>query len=151
MRAFEFRLQTKLDITLQQEELARVELVEKQAAYDREMAELQRLEAHLEAVYDSLRGKRGGIHVDSFIITKDYVKFMREQIDNQYRVVEEAEQILEIARFHYMELVKERKALEKLYEREFQEYLREVNRAEQTLIDEVALSRFWRAERGGSE
>lgn len=145
MKVYAFRLQTKLDITLRQEDIAKNELRDMQAVYDHELIVLQRLKDYQTELFGDIRGKRGYLRIDDLILLKDYLKVLAEEIDNQNRVVCEAEENLEKARQHFMEIMRERKALEKLKERDYQEYLKEIIREEQALIDEVAIVRFWRS------
>ncbi len=146
MRAFEFRLQTKLDLTCRQEELAKEEVFLKQQVFNKEWELLNQLIEQREDLNNSLRNQSGqSLRIVELIIFKDFQKLLRELLNKQEARVNEAEKALDKARAALLEKVKERKTLEKLREKEFQEYRQEFVRIEQSLIDEVALGRFWRS------
>ncbi|MGE5415973.1 MAG: flagellar export protein FliJ [Acidobacteriota bacterium] len=146
MKVFEFRLQTKLEITERQEDIAKAELFEKQMIYDEALAQLNELCDSMEELNNTLRGKTGHrLHIDDIIVLKQYQLVLKDRIIEQEAVVAEAETIMELARLALLEIVKERKTLTRLREREFKEYMREFMRVEQGEIDEVATTRYWRA------
>lgn len=146
MKAFEFRLQTKLDLTCRQEELAKEEVFLKQQIFNKEWDLLNQLIRQMQELNDSLRNQSGqSLRIVELIISKDFQKLLRELLNKQEARVNEAEKALDKAREVLIEKIKERKTLEKLREKEFQEYRQEFVRIEQSLIDEVALGRFWRS------
>lgn len=145
MKAFEFRLQTKLEITERQEDIAKAELFEKQMIYDEALAQLNELLDNMEDINNTLRGKTGhSLHIDEIIVLKEYQLVLKDRIIEQELVVAEAETVMELARLALLEIVKERKALTRLREREYKDYMLEFMRVEQGEIDEVATTRYWR-------
>lgn len=147
MKAFEFRLQTKLDITSRQEDMAKEEVRKRQADYDRELEVLTTMLNMLAELHDRLRAKKGqSLRVDEVIVLTNFTKVLKNDIENQALAVRQAEMALERARQELLEIMKERKTLEKLKENEYQEYLQEMLRLEQGVLDELAITRHVRRE-----
>lgn len=145
MKAFEFRLQTKLDLTNRQEDMAKEEARKKQADYDSEFDLLNSMLDMMAQLYDRLRKKRGhSLRVDEVIVLNNFMKVLKTNIENQELAVKRAEIALERARQELLEIMKERKTLEKLKENEYKEYLQEMLRLEQVVLDEVAITRYSR-------
>lgn len=152
MKAFEFRLQTKLDITGRQEDIARVEVAEKQKAYQCALDKLESLIQYMEDLHRMLRQKnRSSLSVQEVIAVKEYQGVLKERISDQKKVVKQAESELEEAQQVLLEIMKERKTLDRLREREYFEYLCEVMRQEQNQIDEVAIAQYIRKHGKGEQ
>lgn len=152
MKAFEFRLQTKLDITERQEDIARVEVAERQKAYQSAVDKLESLIQHMEDLHGMLRQKNNGsLPVQEVIAVKEYQGVLKERISYQRKVVKQAESELEEAQQVLLEIMKERKTLDRLREREYFEYLCEVMRQEQNQIDEVAIVQYIRKHGKGEQ
>ncbi|MGE5422099.1 MAG: flagellar export protein FliJ [Ignavibacteriales bacterium] len=152
MKAFEFRLQTKLDLTIQQEEVAKEEVRKRQAVYDTEYDLLSTMLDLMAELHDRLRAKKGqSLKVDEVIVLNNFIKVLKTNIENQEMVVSEAERALELSRETLLQIMKERKTLEKLKENEYKEYMLEFMRLEQVVIDELAIGRHKRNEANKSE
>ncbi|NLU50291.1 MAG: flagellar export protein FliJ [Syntrophomonadaceae bacterium] len=145
MKRFTFRLQTKLDITVKQEKLARQELADRQREYQRQVARLQELQQKLEALFAKVRGKNlQVITIDEVLLVNQYVPVMKDRISCQTERVARAETEMGQAREHLHQLMKERKALEKLRVKAWEKYRLEFLQQEQAGLDEVAMTRYWK-------
>lgn len=148
MKRFRYRLQTKLNVVSKEEDMAKTELARCQQEYLNQVQLLQAWQQELEATYDKLRGRgRALTSVHEIISVKEYIPIIRERIRLQQTRVKQAEEELKKAQHRLLEIMKERKALEKLREKQWRQYLSEFYRQEQLVLDEVAMTRFWRVRR----
>lgn len=148
MKRFEFGLQTKLDVTVTREDQAKQELALRRAQLDSEKRRLQALEAEREQCYQRLRqGQQEVLQLDQLALVKSYLPRLKERIAAQAEQVRRAENEVQAAQQRLQELMQERKALEKLRDKEYAEYQQEVLRQEQLVIDEVAITGYWRSSR----
>lgn len=141
MKPFCFRLQTKLDITRHMQQLAQENLQRHINNRDLILAHLQQVERKINLVEQSLRNIEQYQFIPRLMIHKDYLDQQRKnRNDIKERLFREKEKV-ETARQALLEKVKETRTLERLREKEWQEYLYEVQREEQKIIDELATSR----------
>ena len=85
--------------------------------------------------------KRGGT-VSGLIIYFRYLNRLAVDIDNQNHSVAKAKKQFDRKRRELIEIVKKRNTLEKLKDKGFLTYQREMLRKEQRLMDEVAATRY---------
>ena len=71
-----------------------------------------------------------------------YARFLDKSISDQQNAVVSAEDDVEAKRIELTEATKKKKILERLKERELEDYNRAIVKEEQTLIDEIATQRF---------
>jgi flagellar FliJ protein len=148
VKRFEFGLQTKLDVTVTREDQARQELALRRAQLDSEQRRLQALEGEREQCYQRLRqGQQEVLQLDELALVKSYLPRLKERIAAQAERVRRADNEVQAAQERLQELMQERKALEKLRDKEYAEYQQEVLRQEQLVIDEVAITGYWRSSR----
>lgn len=145
MRAFVFRLQTSLNVSLRWEQQAKEEL---QAC----LAEKNRLEEQLKQTRDKLQ------HIENYIrelsldnclspdilIYREYLPVLHTRCRQLQDSIEQAEERVEQARTKLLEKRRETMSLERLRDKEWQDYLHELNLEEQKLIDEVAMTAYYR-------
>ena len=143
MKKFAFKLQTALDLKLKAEDRKKEELVTATGIYQENLCKLAELKARLNEIQGVLRGKQER-NVDVFEIGwyQDYIPVLNEHIEQQCLYTEESRLDMETIRFELIELMKERKILEKLRDRNYKEYMREFLREEQKQIDEMATTGF---------
>ncbi|MEN6348086.1 MAG: flagellar export protein FliJ [Syntrophomonas sp.] len=145
MKAFHFRLQTKLDITIRQEQLAREELQLRIIERDQIQSELDRALDGLERLEQSIRNFDLKKHnFQELLILKDYVPVIKKLIKELETKLAQAEQKLEEARKILLERIRETRTLEKLKEKEWEAYLHELSLEEQKVIDEIAINNHYR-------
>lgn len=143
MKPFVFRLQTKLDISKREEEILRTRLREKEKEAEEIEKELSDLQDDLSRIEDMARSflKDSNIYFVSLI--RDYLPVLKENIINCQERLSQAQMELEKVRQELMNKRREVKTLEKLKEKEWEDYLHEINLEEQKFIDEVAGSRHF--------
>lgn len=145
MKAFRFRLQTKLDISIRQEQLARDQLqiciFERNRIQERLELAVSRLEALEQNIREFNFGKQS---FQELLIKREYVPVMKNQITNIEEMLYTAEQILDKARQVLLARIKETDTMEKLKEKDWQEYLHQLSLEEQKIVDEIAINNHYR-------
>jgi flagellar FliJ protein len=145
MKVFHFRLQTSLDIALRQEQIAREDLMARIFQRDKLQAQLEQARRRLEGMQQDIRElTQQNAPLEKILIIINYVPVMREVIEDIVNKIEIAEQEVEKARQVLLGRVKETRILNKLREKEWSLYLEECNREEQKLIDEIAITSYYR-------
>jgi flagellar FliJ protein len=143
MAKFIFRLQSFLTLKEKLED-------QKKMDYGRAMAELERERAKLREIEGEKAMKvgeftelaKGTIEPVKFTRYNLYIEVLKQRIIEQKKAVAKAEQIAEEKRLILVEAMKERKALQTLKDKNFEEFKEEEKRAEQRMVDEVVSFRF---------
>lgn len=138
MAKFVYRMQSILNIKNQMETQAKMELGQAQRR-------LMEEEERLGALYDRRRGyleegrklRKEALKVQSLRDNEYALARMEEFIEDQKLNVRKAEEKVEAARAKLEEIMKERKAQEKLRERAFEQFVHELNAQESKEVDEL--------------
>lgn len=138
MAKFKYRLQNILNIKLKMEDQARQEFSSARMQLDEE-------EEKLEALIERRRGYeeqakellKGTLNLREIEENKNAILTMNDYVSAQRVQVDKATRRLEKARIRMTEAMQERKTQETLREKAFEEFLREENRAESKVIDEL--------------
>ncbi len=140
MRRFEFSLQKVLDYRQRREEQAIRAFAEAQAQLMHEQAVLHKLLIERE---ECLRRshRRQHLAVDLLDVEQTYLSALEERIELQRERVAEAERVVEEKREALIEAQRERKALERLREKHYEQWRQEMLRAEQKVLDDLATVR----------
>lgn len=149
MKAFQFRLQTKLTIASRQEQLAREEL--QRASFVRDQIADQ-----LAEMMDRLSGMQASVRVlvqtaepfERILIIKEYIPVVTASIQELELRLLQAEEVVEQRRTDLLEKKKETRTMERLKEKAWQRYLHELQLEEQKLIDELANNGHYRSHKG---
>jgi len=139
MKAFRFKLQTKLDICERQEQMAREELQKKIIIRNQIREELQSLKKQLYSLQESIREHnscQGQFHL--MLIKRRYIPVIKEQIHKTQKKLAQAEARVEEARLLLLERRRDTRTLEKLKDKAWHRYLHELLLEEQKQIDELA-------------
>lgn len=142
MKKFSFRLEKNLNLARQIENEARIEHQSFLRERDRLAEQLVILNQRLQLLMHSIRNLEGD--VQEIILYKDYISVTRTAIQEKEQELDHAEILLEKSRLNLVEKSRETKTLDKLKEREWDEYILENNRQEQKIIDEVAVNSYFR-------
>ncbi len=143
MKPFVFRLQTALDIKLKEEDKQKVELKKATKIYKKNLKLLKNLRDRLIEIQDILRGKQiKKMDILEIKNCQDYIPVLHERIKQQETVTESYRRDMEQIRSKLIGMMKERKILERLKTRHYQEYMKEYLRSEQNQIDELATTRY---------
>lgn len=145
MRAFHFRLQTKLDISCRQEQMAREEMQLRLGECQQIEEKLEQMILRLEELEQSIRDNINETNsFQTILIKKDFFSVFKVRMKAMEEKLKQAEEILEEARKILMEKAREKKSLEKLKEKEWHLYLHELQLEEQKIIDEMAINNHFR-------
>lgn len=138
MAKFIYRLQNVLDVKLKLESQAKTAFSMAAARLNEEEDKLNRLYETEKAAEEAYRQCSIGIlDLMELKSAKDNVEYVKGQIELQKKAVDNARKMLEVARFHLNEAMKDRKIHEKLREKAFEEFVHEENEAEKKEIDQL--------------
>lgn len=138
MAKFIYRLQNVLDVKLKLESQAKTAFSLAAAKLNEEEDKLNALyQAKLEAQEIYRQRSIGILDLMELKSAKDMVEYIKEQIVQQKKAVDQARKMLEVARFQLNEAMKDRKIHEKLKENAFEEFMHEENEAEKKEIDQL--------------
>lgn len=143
MNKFKFRLESLKKIYEQREEKAKKEL----AVY---VKELKLCQQHLSALNgiclniteDLQKKKTGKVNMQMVVVTEAYLRTLQEKIHLKEKEKIKIEDNVKAKRLELNEIIKQRKILDKLKEKQFKTYLKEANRLEQKILDEIATNIF---------
>lgn len=144
MKAFDFKLQTKLNVSSRQEELAKEEL-------HLRLAKCQEIENNLSKHINKLLELEENIrkmmknqgNIQIILLGREYTPTLKKHIDLIRKQLLQAEEKAEKARFILIEKAKETKVLKKLRDKEWLLYLMEAQKEEQKFIDETAINNHY--------
>ncbi|GIV15901.1 MAG: flagellar export protein FliJ [Armatimonadota bacterium] len=144
MRRFVFSLQKVLDYRQQREEQAVRAFAEAQAQLLHEQAVLHRLLSEREGCLRRSH-RRQRLAVELLDVEQAYLSALEERIEAQRGRVVEAVRVLEEKRQALTQAQRERKALERLREKHYEQWRQEMLRIEQKALDELATARSVRS------
>lgn len=151
MKPFVFRLQTKLDISKREEEMAKARVKTKEKEVEEIESELINLYCNLEKAENMARKFWQESNIYFARLISDYLPVLKEDIEKCRQRLSMAQEELERLRQELMRKRREVKTLEKLREKAWEEYLYETNLEEQKFIDEVAGNRYFRRQKEKDE
>ena len=138
MAKFIYKLQNVLNLKLKMEGQAKEAFSAARMALDEEEEKLQLLKDRKRGYEEHARELlRGTLNVRDIESNQNAITVMDSLIAAQYVQVDKANQNLENARQQMTVAMQERKTQEILRERAFEEFMREENRAESKMIDEL--------------
>ena len=143
MAKFVYKMAGILDIKTKMEDQARTAFAQAMANLNTEEEKLNELifrKQDYENKGRMLRSKK----LDVFELKENEraIENLKGQIEDQKKMVAEAEKLVEQARTKLNEAIQERKIHEKLRDNAFEEFKKEVNAAESKEIDELVSYRF---------
>ena len=148
MASFKFRLQPVLEHKRRLEELAQIEHARAQAAQHREELALSQLnDAETDAVAELERQRFiGRLDIETLQLGMGYLEVLKTQIQRQVQVVERVQRQTETKRDQLIGFMQEKKALEKLRQRQLDAFIVEQNRVEAREMDEMVVMRHARVQ-----
>jgi len=139
MRAFHFRLQTKLDICQRQEQVTREEMHRRVAIRNQVVQELELLENRFQFLEESIRKLNASPgQFTRIMVNRQYIPVLNKQIKISEENLVIAEEAVEEIRLELVERMRETRTLEKLKDKAWHRYLHELLLEEQKHIDEIA-------------
>ncbi|MGD0622038.1 MAG: hypothetical protein ABSA82_06205 [Thermacetogeniaceae bacterium] len=138
MKRFHFHLQKYLDLKRQEEDIQRLILSNAQAVYDEEKRKLALIDRRIEALLEySTTLRQMQLNIGLLLFAESYHTVLSEQKEIQAMSVEEALVKLAAERERYLALQKDRKLLERLREKLWQQFYQDYLREEQKALDEI--------------
>lgn len=137
MAKFIFKLQSVLNLRKQKEDSIKNELANATRKLEAEKRKLSELETMLEDTVREFNEKTKKTTVHELIEFNEYLSLLNSRIKTQKENVNNAAQYVDKVREELVKAVKERKILEKLRERQFEEFLLEQKKLEQKTNDEI--------------
>ncbi len=143
MKHFIFRLQKYLNLKRQMEDIQRLILSNAQAAYDEEKRKLALIDRRIEALLEyNTTLRQIQLNIDLLLFAESYHTVLSQQKETQAVSVEAALVRLSAEREKYLALQKDRKLLERLREKLWQQFYQDSLREEQKALDEIGTSKF---------
>lgn len=138
MAGFHYRMQNILDVTEKLESQAKIAYSEANTALREEQEKLQQLLLRRADYEEKLREQTSGtLHISDIRHTRDAIQAMRSLIRTQLMNVHRAEQNLEKRRAELADVQRRRKTHEKLKEKAFDEFKRDLIHKEDLATDEL--------------
>ncbi len=145
MNKFKFKLETVLKVKTRVEDLRKIELREAEFRREKARLELSRCQAEVEVNIELYREKfRQRINPEEANSYHQYLKWLNLQVDLALLKLEECEREVAVRRERLIEASKEKKILEKLKEKAYQEYQAEQLNMEIKFLDELGTGRYIR-------
>lgn len=138
MPAFHFRLEPLLNVKKQLEKSAKNELGIAVQKYERQKKFLMQIQAEIYEQQEEYRREgAAGVTLAKLRQRMEYIRAMHEKEMNQQTIVNEAMKNVDMIREKLIAIMKEKKVLEKLREKELDLYRKEQEKAAQLLVDEL--------------
>ncbi len=143
MKQFTFNLQKVLEVRQREEQIAQKDLSVALNILEMEKGKLHALHKSKEDVGNELSEKnKETCIIDDLIPFRNFLEDIAKKIYQQDDIILKAQNIYEKKRQVVVELMKKRKILEKLKEKQYQEWLRRLEHVEAAFIDEQATITF---------
>jgi len=145
MKKFQFKLQAVLHFRQRKEDILKKELAEIKKAFDFEKHKLDKLKSKLSKLQIELREKQ----LSSFDVSvakaySSYIDKIEADIELQSIKLADIAKEVKKAQERLLKASRDKKVLEKLHDKKYEEYRQEFERVEQGLIDEIATIRHSR-------
>ncbi|MDI6799974.1 MAG: flagellar export protein FliJ [Actinomycetota bacterium] len=145
MSDFKFKLQPVLNFREQQEDSLKRELAKIRGRYEEERMALDALiNSLLQNQREFKRKQAAGVEISELFVFSCFFAKIQEDITVQAVRVQSILSELEAMRDRLIEASKDKKIIEKIYDKQYEEFCQMVLKTEQKLIDELATSRYKR-------
>ena len=144
MKQFEFRLQKVMETTRAREELQKRELGLALGDLARNETLLVSMIDHLEEEVAQFAGRKvkGSIRVSALAQYASYTDSLLTEINRQRQEIKKLARVVDEHREKLLEITKDKKILERLKEKRFEEYRRKLRQVEQKFMDEISSRNF---------
>lgn len=143
MQKFEFRLESVRNLKIQMEDNAKNNLAAASRELERQKDHLSGLVSTKESSIKELNAEVDkGISINKIKNYNNYLSLLKSRITYQKENVNKAQKYVDIKRDCLVKAVQERKILDKLRDKKYEEYTKEQGKAEQVLIDELNSFKF---------
>ncbi|HOP91768.1 MAG TPA: flagellar export protein FliJ [Acetivibrio thermocellus] len=138
MGKFVFRMQSLLNLKIQMENSLKNELGKAVRELERQKDILNRLNREMNECIENINGKFGeGISVGELRKYNTYISYLSDRVKLQKENIKKAQLVVDKYRDKLIKAMQERKVLEKLRKKKYEEYVREQLKEEQKLNDEI--------------
>jgi flagellar FliJ protein len=142
---YQFKLQALLNHRRHQEEVCQIELAEAQRGLADAQEKLRRLKKAKRENIQKLQARQKEHHnISDILIVINYIEQLARDVEVQMQQVSKASKIVTQKRDNLIAIMKKRKTLEKLKEKERLDYQQKGMQAERKFNDEVASTRHIR-------
>ncbi len=140
---FTFPLQTLLNWKKNLEEFSQIRLAEKNTRLRIQEEEIQRL-ARWRAFFDQecMEKSIQGIQAGEYLVYKRYAEESFQELLSKENRKKHTIREIEVERENLISLTKARKILEKLKEKNFKKFIRQMDKAEQKMNDEIVVMKY---------
>jgi len=148
MKQFEFRLQKVMETTKTREELKKRELAQALTTLNKNEALLERMIHRLQDQierYNALRNQPS-IQASEMMNFSYYTERLAAEIQEQKSRIEQLAEQVRLHREKLIEISKDKKILEKLKEKKYQEFRKKLRSLEQKFMDELSLRNYQNGE-----
>ncbi len=144
MKQFEFRLQKVMETTRAREELQKKELALALAEVERNEAMLERMLDKLAEELDAFSARHGSkaIRVSELMQYASYTDKQLGEINTQRDDIVKLAALVDEHRRKLLEISKDKKILERLKEKRYEEYRKKLRQVEQKFMDELSARSF---------
>jgi flagellar FliJ protein len=143
--SFKFKLEALIRYRNFQEDILQKELSQAQRDRDQEIDRLQALLDKRSRAENDLKDQQEKSTNGPYMALYDaYIQRLTGEIADQRARVEQAEMACQEKMQALLEAMQNRKAIEKLKEKDFQAYREEMGQTEQKFLNEIAINRFTR-------
>jgi flagellar FliJ protein len=147
MRGFKFKLQAVLDHRQKKEDILKKELADKKMRYEREKMILAQLRKKLSDTQQDLRNKqKDRFEAAEAAVYSKYFDRAEREIEFQLIKLTDIASEVQKAQDRLLEAAKDKKIIEKLYDKQLKEYKQELDRLEQAMTDELSTVRYNRSD-----
>lgn len=145
MKGFNFKLENILKVKTLREDLAKAELANLQTQYKNEENNLYNMQnCYLNYQNQLIEKQQGQITIQEISLYKSYFNKAANEISKQQVLLIDLEGQVNKQREKLVDSIKERKILENLRQKKYQEYRKIVLGKEQNFLDEIATNNFIR-------
>lgn len=145
MPQFNFRLQKVLDVRKYKEEVKKQELAALLLEYQKEQEFLNYLKFNQDKYQKELREKQvGAIDVFELIFYYTYLFKLHQDIERQINTLCKLQEQIDLKREEVIQAQKERKIVEKLKDKKWIDFKKELDLSEQKFLDEIGINKFVR-------
>jgi len=143
VKGFKFKLQSVFDARQKKLENSQLEFAKAKNMLHRENLIMLNLVKTLNETISSLKEvlENGGIDNTIIFVHQNYILTTKERIKEQKIIIELAEKELKDKNQLMLEALKAKKVMEKLKEKDLDEFKENINRQELLLIDEIATAK----------
>ncbi len=148
MKPFKFKLEKVLDHkkTVEDERKGQFSCAERQCRDNEQV--LDDLKKKEENLVDTLRAVQSGVmNVSDMVLNYNHFLSLEQKITGQSEKVQQLREKVSDCRQQLIAAKKEKEILEKIKDKQHQGYVRETNRQEQKVNDEIGIHRFNRREK----